>query len=89
MAYRVELSPRGKRELDRVPSNAFRKVDAAVWGLRDHPRPTGCVKLKGPIYRIRVGRWRVIYAVFDTDQLVIVLKVVQRSEDTYKDLPGV
>ncbi len=86
MAYRLELSPRAKRELDGVPHVLFRKVDTAIWALRQDPRPFGCVKLKGPIHRIRIGRWRVIYAVFDRDQLVLVLKVAQRSESTYKDL---
>jgi len=87
VAYRVTLTPRAKRELDHVRGELFRKLDAAIWALRDIPRPMGCVKLKGPIHRIRVGRWRVIYTVFDRDQLVLVLKVAQRSEQTYKDLP--
>ena len=89
MAYRLTLTPRAKRELDRVPPELFRKLDGAIWALRDDPRPVGCVKLKGPIHRIRVGRWRVIYAVFDQDQLVLILKVTQRTERTYKDLPEV
>jgi mRNA interferase RelE/StbE len=89
VSYRVELSPRAKRELDRVPNEFFQKLDGAIWALQHQPRPSGCVKLKGPIYRVRVGRWRVIYAVFDRDQLVVVLKVAQRTEQTYKDLPEV
>ena len=89
MTYQVRLTPRAKRELDRVPDELFRKLDAAIWALRDEPRPMGCVKLKGPIHRIRVGRWRVIYAVFDKDQLVLILKVTQRTERTYKDLPEI
>jgi mRNA interferase RelE/StbE len=86
VSHRVNLSPRAKRELDRASHVLFRKLDSAIWALRDDPRPSGCVKLKGPIYRIRVGRWRVIYAVFDRDQLVLILKVAQRSEQTYRDL---
>lgn len=86
MAYRLTLTSRAKRELDRTPGELFRQLDAAIWALRDEPRPIGCTKLKGPIHRIRVGRWRVIYAVFDTDQLVLILKVTQRTERTYKDL---
>ena len=87
MAYRIELFPRAKRELDRVPNELFKKVDAAILSLRDNPRPMGCVKLNGPIHRIRIGRWRAVYAVFDRDQLVLILKVVQRNEQTYKNLP--
>ncbi len=87
MAYRVSLTSRAKRELDRVPPDVFRKLDAAMWALRDQPRPMGCTKLKGPIHRVRVERWRVIYAVFDKDQLVLILKVALRTEQTHKDLP--
>ena len=39
-------------------------------------------KLRGPIHRIRSGEWRIIYAVFDKDQLIIVGKVARRAEDT-------
>jgi len=89
VAYRVNLTSRAKRELDRVPAELFRKLDATIWSLRETPRPIGCIKLKGPIHRIRVGRWRVIYAVFDRDQLVLILKVALRNEHTYRDLPEV
>jgi mRNA interferase RelE/StbE len=89
VAYRITLSSRAKRELDRVPHELFRKLDAAIWVLREEPRPVGCTKLKGPIHRIRVGRWRVIYAVFDKDQLVLILKVTQRTERTHKELPEI
>jgi len=40
------------------------------------------------MYRIRVGNWRVVYAVFDRDNLVIVGKIARRSEKTYDGLDG-
>jgi mRNA interferase RelE/StbE len=81
--YRLEVTNRAQRELDKLGDKVFERVVNSIRNLREEPRPRGSRKLKGPIYRIRVGEWRVIYAVFDKDQLVIVGKVARRSERTY------
>ena len=38
------------------------------------------------MYRLRVGPLRIIYAVFDRDQLVLVGKITRREKDTYERL---
>jgi len=81
--YHLELTPRAQRDLDKLRSEDLKRVAAAIRGLKENPRPRGVKKIRGPIYRIRVGDWRVVYAVFDKDQLVIVGKVARRSERTY------
>ncbi|MCK5654539.1 MAG: type II toxin-antitoxin system RelE/ParE family toxin [Dehalococcoidia bacterium] len=82
--YRRELTKRAQRELDKLSGDDFERVVAVIRGLRDNPRPHGAKKIRGPIYRIRVGDWRIVYAVFDKDQLVIVGKIARRSERTYE-----
>lgn len=90
MAYRVDLPKDVMRFLDRIskgsPDDYFR-IDAAIDSLRSDPRPRGVTKLKGraPLYRIRVGEYRIIYAVFDPDQLVTVEAISRRTTTTYKD----
>jgi mRNA-degrading endonuclease RelE of RelBE toxin-antitoxin system len=32
--YRIELTPRAKRELDKIPTESFKAVDEAIWKLR-------------------------------------------------------
>lgn len=86
--YRVELSSRAQHELGGIRGRDFDRVVVALRGLPLDPRPGGVKKLTGPIYRIRVGNWRVVYAVFDRDNLVIVGKIVMRSEKTYDGLDG-
>ena len=81
--YHLELTPRAQRDLDKLRSEDLKRVVAAIRGLKGTPRPREVKKIRGPIYRIRVGDWRVVYAVFDKDQLVIVGKVARRSERTY------
>jgi mRNA interferase RelE/StbE len=82
--YRRELTKRAQRDLDKLCDDDLERVVAAVWGLRENPRPHGAKKIRGPIYRIRVGDWRIVYAVFDKDRLVIVGKVARRSKRTYE-----
>ena len=84
--YRIEVTPKAKRGLDKLPLKDFKRVDTAIWALPGNPRPPGVKKLKAAIYRIRVGDWRIIYAVFDKDQLIIVGKVSRRSERTYEQV---
>jgi len=84
--YRVELKPRAQREFDRLPSGDQARVLAALVGLADEPRPRRSVKLTGSIYRLRVGPFRIIYAVFDRDQVVLVGKIARREKDTYDDI---
>ena len=54
--------------------------------LREDPRPPGCVKLDDILYRVRQGQYRIIYAVFDKDVVIVICKVAKRSEDPYKNL---
>ena len=84
--YRRELTKRAQRELDKLSGDDLERVVAAIRGLRDNPRPHGAKKIRGPIHRIRVGDWRIVYAVFDKDQLVIVGKIARRTKQTYEGL---
>jgi mRNA interferase RelE/StbE len=58
-----------------------------VESLAVEPRPPGCVKLTGTddLYRLRVGAYRVVYALDDGDRLVVITRVARRAENTYSD----
>ncbi len=84
--YRVELASRAQRELRRVRESDRERIGAALAMLAREPRPSGSVKLRGPLYRLRVGRYRIIYAVSDREEQVIALKIARRAKDTYERL---
>jgi mRNA interferase RelE/StbE len=85
--YRVEaLSSRIKRELRRVPPYDRERVIKAIEALAENPRPQGIVQLEPNVYRLRVGDYRIIYQVFDEEQLLIIGRVARRSEKTYRDV---
>ena len=86
--YQVKLTPRAQRQLDKIPAEDLGRIVAALQKLGDNPRPSGAKKLRGYIYRIRAGDWRISYAVLK-DNLIIVGKIARRAKDTYdriKDL---
>ena len=87
--YEVELTKRAHHEFNKLSLTDQERIEAALDRLSANPRPQGIRKIHGNIYRSRIGDWRVIYAVFDKDNLVLVGRIVRRSEDTYdrvKDL---
>lgn len=89
MAHRVELAPAAERDLRRLPPEIRRRLQTAILPLAREPRPPGVRKIEGQenAYRVRVGAYRIIYDVYDSDQLVLVLRVSRRRERTYRRLP--
>jgi mRNA interferase RelE/StbE len=84
--YSIDLlDRRAQRELDHVPEPDFSRVPAALLRLEDDPRPPGCRKLRGlEGWRVRVGDWRVIYHIDDSEQLVTIVAVRRRRESTFR-----
>ena len=82
--FEIALEPRAERELDKVPAELFPKIDKAILALAKEPRPMGVKKLDGNIHRIRIGNWRVIYAILEKESRVVILRVAKRNERTYQ-----
>jgi len=54
---------------------------AAIDALAQDPRPRGSAKLAGrDDCRLRVGDYRIVYAVDDSERLVIVARIAHRRE---------
>jgi mRNA interferase RelE/StbE len=57
------------------------RVRVVVDGLAADPRPVGVAKLAGrDDYRVRVGDYRIVYAVNDAERLVLVARIAHRRE---------
>lgn len=81
--YQLKLTSGAQRQLDKVPADDLERIAVTLKRLGDNPRPAGVRKLKGSIYRIRVGDWRIIYVILDKGNVVLVGKIARRSEETY------
>ncbi len=87
LAYKIEIRPGAQKQLQALPNPAQLGIVQAIDRLAETPRPSGCKKLKGTeLWRIRIGRFRVIYAIFDKELRIVILKTSPRQEDTYRNL---
>ncbi len=81
MSYRVEILRRAAKALSKLPPRDYERVRDAIRALGSDPRPPGCKKLVGRDgWRIRVGRYRVIYEVEDVIRVVTVLDLGHRKD---------
>jgi mRNA interferase RelE/StbE len=83
--YRVDLAPAAHRQLRRLPPGVTASLRGPILALGLEPRPPGTARLTGSdFWRLRVGELRVVYAIDDAARLVVILRVVRRSESTYR-----
>jgi len=84
-SYRVEVSATAERQLRKLPRAEQVRVIRTVQALSVDPRPPGSRQLSGhdDVFRVRVGRYRVLYSIEDRRLVIIVLKVGDRK-DVYR-----
>ena len=84
MNYDIFILRSAQKQLSKLPALAYARVRDAIFALAEDPRPPGCLKLKDREgWRIRVGDYRVIYEIDDTESIVTVLDVDHRR-DVYR-----
>ena len=85
--YEVRVGARAIKQLEGLPREAQRRVAEALDGLAHEPRPRGGKHLAAAedLWRIRVGVYRIVYAIEDERLLVLVVKVGHRR-DVYRGL---
>ena len=78
--YQVVIDRYAQKQLDKIPPPHFNRIIKAVNQLTVNPRPPGYKKLKGRYgYRIRIGDYRVIYAIKDEILTVYVIDIGDRK----------
>jgi mRNA interferase RelE/StbE len=88
--YKIEVSPAAGRDLSklevRLKRSDFERLRNAIRNLAEEPRPAGVKKIRGTeiAYRIRIGNYRVIYEVYDRDNLIVIFQISRRTETTYR-----
>jgi mRNA interferase RelE/StbE len=83
--YTIQYSPPAYKELETLSAEVQDRVVAAINALEENPRPQGSKKLKGSKdkYRIRVGRYGVIYEIHEKEIIVLIVRISHRK-DAYR-----
>jgi len=86
MTYTLRLHRGIEKQLRRIPQRQRERLVEAMRSLCDDPRPPQSLQLEGELYRIRIGQYRIIYAIFEDELVVFICKTARRREATYRDI---
>ena len=79
--YSISFARSARKELESLNASLVQRIFPKIEALAKEPRPKGCRKLRGEknLWRIRVGEYRVIYAIYDDKDIVDIIGVRHRS----------
>jgi mRNA interferase RelE/StbE len=79
--YKITFARSARRELEALEPSLVRRIFPRIEALSQETRPKGCRKLRGEknLWRIRVGNYRVVYAIYYDKQVVDVIAVRHRN----------
>jgi len=82
VAYTIIVIRPAQKEIRTLDQTVRSRILQALHSLADNPRPSGCRKLVGAQnrWRLRIGDYRVIYEIDDTDRGVNIIAVRHRSK---------
>ena len=79
--YKVHFKASVEKDFTTIPKKDAKKILKRIDALTENPRPLGSEKLTGrEKYRLRQGRYRIVYSVQDNELTVWVVKIGHRKE---------
>ena len=80
-AYDIFFKKSVWKDFERITKNDLKRILNRIEMLAQDPRPPGCEKLTGQErYRLRQGRYRIVYSIQEEDLSVWVVKVGHRKD---------
>ena len=80
-AYKVYFRVSVEKDFASIPRSDLKKILQRIKTLAENPRPPGCEKLTGQErYRVRQGRYRIVYSIHDDELTVWIVKVGHRKD---------
>jgi mRNA interferase RelE/StbE len=81
VSYEVRIIRSAEKEMDKLPEAVFNRISKRIISLEDNPRPRGIKKLSDRNeYRLRVGNYRILYTISDSENIVTIVAVGHRSQ---------
>ena len=82
--YEVYFRESVWKDLKKIPKKNLRNIINKIKELSVDPRPIGCEKLTGQDrYRLRQGKYRIVYSIQDKELTIWIVKVGHRK-DVYR-----
>jgi mRNA interferase RelE/StbE len=82
--YNVFFRESVEKDFLAIPKKDIEKILRRIEMLAEDPRPSGCEKLTGQErYRVRQGRYRIVYSVQDKALTIWIVRIGHRK-DVYR-----
>jgi mRNA interferase RelE/StbE len=79
--HQIELRRAACKDLQNIPADYGRLIARHIDTLEQNPRPPDSKKLKGDAgYSLRVGTYRILYAIDNKAQTVTIYRIKHRRE---------
>ena len=84
-SYKILIKRSAQKEIQAVGTKRDRqRIIGRIQDLASEPRPPGSDKMSGsPYYRVRQGKYRIVYEIQDDILVIQILKVGHRK-DVYR-----
>jgi len=81
MFFTLCLTSRASKELEKLPEKMRQRVSSRIEELAANPLPRDVAKLKGlgDAYRVRVGKYRILYRVVWEEKVIIIFRIALRG----------
>jgi len=78
--YKIFFKKSVWKDFESIPKKDLQRIIERIDSLSESPRPSGSLKLSGQErYRLRQGRYRILYSIIDEELTVWVVKVAYRK----------
>ncbi|MBI2514769.1 type II toxin-antitoxin system RelE/ParE family toxin [Candidatus Wolfebacteria bacterium] len=82
MPYEIFIERRAEKEFIRLPQETQNRIKLSILNLKNNPRPAQVRKISGSknYYRLRVGDYRIVYEVDDSQKKINIFRIRHRKE---------
>jgi mRNA interferase RelE/StbE len=80
--YSITFARSARKELESLDASLVQRIFPRIEALAKQPRPKGCRKLRREknLWRVRVGDYRVVYAIDSNKHAIDIIAVRHRSK---------
>ena len=87
MKFKIQFLRDAKKDLERLEHKIAKRIVKVLENLSLNPFQQKAIKIKGEkdIFRIRVGKYRILYKIYANKKTLLVIRIDKRSR-VYRDL---
>ena len=81
-SYEIVFTKSALKEIQSIENKLVENIFFRIERLSQNPRPAGCIKLQGnnKLWRLRIGKYRIIYSIDDDSCLIDLIAIRHRKE---------